>query len=87
MTDRMFADCCYGSDEQHLASDPCPQEAQPDRSAKIVREVSQKLTSLSQTMRDAGNDKIADKLFRYAGELNHALIVCPVPDCHLNGAG
>jgi hypothetical protein len=26
MTDRMFADCCYGSEFQHLPTQPCPQE-------------------------------------------------------------
>ena len=26
MTDRLFADCCYGSDYQHAPSQPCPQE-------------------------------------------------------------
>jgi hypothetical protein len=25
MTDRLFADCCYGTPYQHLPSDPCPQ--------------------------------------------------------------
>lgn len=27
MGDRLFAACCYGSDEQHTDSQPCPQDA------------------------------------------------------------
>jgi hypothetical protein len=25
MTDRLFADCCYGTEEQHGPNQPCPQ--------------------------------------------------------------
>ena len=25
MTDRMFSDCCYGTEAQHLPGEPCPQ--------------------------------------------------------------
>lgn len=28
MTDRLFTACCYGSDHQHAANEPCPQDAQ-----------------------------------------------------------
>lgn len=31
MTDRLFADCCYGSELQHMAAQPCPQAVPADR--------------------------------------------------------
>ena len=29
MTDRLFTDCCYGSDQQHTDREPCPQALAP----------------------------------------------------------
>ena len=29
MTDRIFTDCCYGTDLQHSVNQPCPFEQRP----------------------------------------------------------
>jgi hypothetical protein len=36
MTDRLFADCCYGTDHEHAERDPCPTDAL-DRLAREIR--------------------------------------------------